>query len=161
MNEIIKTKKTYDYGKIINELRLKLPSYSVNESAARAIIGAFCAQLDPAASELADIKCAVSEAVTNCIVHAYKDTVGLIYITVRLYDNSQNRLVSIEIKDKGRGIEDVRLARQPLYTTDAENERSGMGFTVMESFCDRVRVSSGCKKGTTVTLYKSLKSRAQ
>ena len=161
MNEIIKTKKTYEYGKIINELRLKLPSYSVNESAARAIIGAFCAQLDPAASELADIKCAVSEAVTNCIVHAYKDTVGLIYITVRLYDNSQNRLVSIEIKDKGRGIEDVRLARQPLYTTDAENERSGMGFTVMESFCDRVRVSSGCKKGTTVTLYKSLKSRAQ
>ena len=161
MNEIIKTKKTYEYGKIINELRLKLPSYSVNESAARAIIGAFCAQLDPAASELADIKCAVSEAVTNCIVHAYKDTVGLIYITVRLYDNSQNRLVSIEIKDKGRGIEDVKLARQPLYTTDAENERSGMGFTVMESFCDRVRVSSGCKKGTTVTLYKSLKSRAQ
>ena len=161
MNEIIKTKKTYEYGKIINELRLKLPSYSVNESAARAIIGAFCAQLDPAASELADIKCAVSEAVTNCIVHAYKDTVGLIYITVRLYDNSQNRLVSIEIKDKGRGIEDVKLARQPLYTTDAENERSGMGFTVMESFCDRVRVSSGCKKGTTVTLYKSLKSRSQ
>ena len=161
MNEIIKTKKTYEYGKIINELRLKLPSYSVNESAARAIIGAFCAQLDPAASELADIKCAVSEAVTNCIVHAYKDTVGLIYITVRLYDNSQNRLVSIDIKDKGRGIEDVKLARQPLYTTDAENERSGMGFTVMESFCDRVRVSSGCKKGTTVTLYKSLKSRAQ
>ena len=144
------------FGRIVNEMKLKLPSYSVNESAARAIIGAFCAQLDPAASELADIKCAVSEAVTNCIVHAYKDTVGIIYITVRLYEG---RLVSIEIKDKGKGIEDVKLARQPLYTTDAENERSGMGFTVMESFCDKVRVNSGCKKGTTVTLYKLLKSR--
>ena len=151
-----KANKSASHGRIVNEMKLKLPSYSVNESAARAIIGAFCAQLDPAASELADIKCAVSEAVTNCIVHAYKDTVGTIYITVRLYES---RLVSIEIRDRGRGIEDVRLARQPLYTTDAENERSGMGFTVMESFCDKVRVNSGCKKGTTVILYKLLKSR--
>lgn len=151
-----KANKSASHGRIVNEMKLKLPSYSVNESAARAIIGAFCAQLDPAASELADIKCAVSEAVTNCIVHAYKDTVGIIYITVRLYES---RLVSIEIRDRGRGIEDVRLARQPLYTTDAENERSGMGFTVMESFCDKVRVNSGCKKGTTVILYKLLKSR--
>ena len=149
-------KKSAEFGAIINEMKVRLPSYSVNESAARAIIGSFCAQLDPAASELADIKCAVSEAVTNCIVHAYKDTVGIIYITVRLYEK---RLVSIEIRDKGRGIEDVRLARQPLYTTDAENERSGMGFTVMESFCDKVRVNSGCKNGTTVILYKLLKSR--
>ena len=152
-----KANKSASHGRIVNEMKLKLPSYSVNESAARAIIGAFCAQLDPAASELADIKCAVSEAVTNCIVHAYKDTVGIIYITVRLYES---RLVSIEIRDRGRGIEDVRLARQPLYTTDAENERSGMGFTVMESFCDKVRVNSGCKKGTTVILYKLLKSRS-
>ena len=151
-----KANKSASHGRIVNEMKLKLPSYSVNESAARAIIGAFCAQLDPAASELADIKCAVSEAVTNCIVHAYKDTVGIIYITVRLYES---RLVSIEIRDRGRGIEDVRRARQPLYTTDAENERSGMGFTVMESFCDKVRVNSGCKKGTTVILYKLLKSR--
>ena len=156
MMEKIKMKRISEFGEVINEMRIKLPSYSVNESAARAMIGAFCAQLDPAASELADIKCAVSEAVTNCIVHAYKDTVGTIYITVRLYER---RLVSIEIRDKGRGIEDVRLARQPLYTTDAENERSGMGFTVMESFCDNVRVNSGCKKGTTVILYKLLKSR--
>ena len=155
MRESNKRKRT-EYGAIINEMKVRLPSYSVNESAARAIIGSFCAQLDPAASELADIKCAVSEAVTNCIVHAYKDTVGIIYITVRLYEK---RLVCIEIRDKGRGIEDVRLARQPLYTTDAENERSGMGFTVMESFCDKVRVNSGCKKGTTVILYKLLKSR--
>ena len=156
MRGTTKTTSSSEFGKIINEIRIKLPSYSVNESVARAMVGAFCAQLDPAASELADIKCAVSEAVTNCIVHAYRDTVGIIYITVKLYEK---RLVSIEIRDKGRGIEDVKLARQPLYTADAENERSGMGFTVMESFCDRVRVNSGCKKGTTVTLYKLLKSR--
>lgn len=144
-------------SKPINEMRIKLPSLSVNESVARAVVSAFCAQFDPCASEIADIKCVVSEAVTNCIVHAYRDTVGFIYITVRLYEG---RLVLIEIKDKGRGIDDVRLARQPLFTTDSENERSGMGFTVMESFCDNVRVNSGCKKGTTVTLYKLLKSRA-
>ena len=107
-------------------------------------------------SELADIKCAVSEAVTNCIVHAYKDSIGVIYITVRLCEGG---LVRIEIKDKGCGIEDVELARKPLFTTDAENERSGMGFTVMESFCDKVRVFSGCKKGTTVTLFKYLRGR--
>ena len=148
-----KANKSASHGRIVNEMKLKLPSYSVNESAARAIIGAFCAQLDPAASELADIKCAVSEAVTNCIVHAYKDTVGIIYITVRLYES---RLVSIEIRDRGRGIEDVRLARQPLYTTDAEGERSGMGFTVMESFCDGIRVCSRVGRGTTVTLLKRL-----
>ena len=128
MMESNKMKRNSEFGTVINEIRIKLPSYSVNESAARAMVGAFCAQLDPAASELADIKCAVSEAVTNCIVHAYNDTVGIIYITVRLYEK---RLVCIEIKDKGRGIEDVKLARQPLYTTDAVNERSGMGFTVM------------------------------
>ena len=143
-------------GSVVNEMKIRIPSFSVNESVARSVVGAFCAQIDPTASELVDIKCAVSEAVTNCIVHAYKDTVGIIYITVRIFEG---RLVSVEIRDKGRGIEDVRLARQPLYTTDAENERSGMGFTVMESFCDRVRVNSGCKKGTTVTLYKLLKSR--
>jgi len=156
MRENSKMKKSAEFGAILNEIRIRLPSYSVNESVARAMVSAFCAQLDPAASELADIKCAVSEAVTNCIVHAYKDTVGIIYITVRLYED---RLVSVEIRDKGRGIEDVKLARQPLYTTDSENERSGMGFTVMESFCDKVRVNSGCKKGTIVTLYKLLKSR--
>ena len=140
----------------INKLKIKLPAISVNESAARAIVSAFCAQLNPTIEELADIKCAVSEAVTNCIVHAYRDTVGIIYITVKLCEDG---LVRIEIKDKGCGIEDVEMARQPLYTTDSENERSGMGFTVMESFCDKVRVFSGCKKGTTVTLFKFLKRR--
>ena len=140
----------------INEMVLKLPSLSVNEGMARAAVAAFCAQLDPTASVLADVKCAVSEAVTNCTVHAYRDTVGIIYITVKLYENGT---VKIVIRDKGCGIEDVKVARQPLYTTDAEGERSGMGFTVMESFCDKVRVVSQCGKGTTVTLYKRIQRR--
>lgn len=140
----------------INEMKLHLPSLSVNEGMARAAVAAFCAQLDPSSSDLADVKCAVSEAVTNCIVHGYRDSVGDIYINVRLYSDCGVRIV---IKDKGCGIEDVDLARQPLYTTDAEGERSGMGFTVMESFCDKVRVVSKCKKGTTVTLYKKMKRR--
>ena len=143
-------------AEVRNEMKLRLPSLSVNEGMARAAVAAFCAQLDPTPNELADIKCAVSEAVTNCIVHAYKDSIGIVYITVRLCEGG---LVRIEIKDKGCGIEDVELARRPLFTTDAENERSGMGFTVMESFCDKVRVFSGCKKGTTVTLFKYLKGR--
>ena len=137
----------------VNEMRIKLPSLSVNESVARSIVAAFCAQLDPGASELADIKCVVSEAVTNCIVHGYKDKVGMIYITVVLYEN---REVKIEVRDKGVGIEDVKTARQPLFTTDAANERSGMGFTVMESFCDGIRVTSAPGKGTKVTMYKRL-----
>ncbi len=141
---------------VINEMNLKLPSLSVNEGMARAAISAFCSQLDPMPVEIADIKCAVSEAVTNCIVHGYKNSVGIIYITVKL---CQNGIVRIEIKDKGCGIENVKEARQPLYTTDAENERSGMGFTVMESFCDKVRVYSKCGKGTTVTLFKRLQGR--
>ena len=138
-------------AEVINELNLKMPSLSVNEGMARAAVAAFCSQLDPLPIELADVKCAVSEAVTNCIVHGYKNTVGVIYITVKL---CRNGIVRIEIKDRGCGIEDVNQARQPLYTTDAENERSGMGFTVMESFCDKVRVYSKCGKGTTVTLFK-------
>jgi len=148
--------KNHSLAKCRNEMKLKLPSLSVNEAIARAAVAVFCSQADPTPSELADIKCAVSEAVTNCIVHAYRETVGTIYITVKLFEDG---LVRIEIKDKGCGIEDVDTARQPLYTTDAANERSGMGFTVMESFCDKVRVFSGCKKGTTVTLFKYLKGR--
>ena len=136
-----------------NEMRLKLPSLSVNESVARSAVAAFCAQLDPSASELADIKCVVSEAVTNCIVHGYRDVVGTIYITVVLFEGG---LVKIEIRDKGVGIEDVKAARQPLYTTDAASERSGMGFTVMESFTDRIRVLSSLGKGTKVIMYKRL-----
>ena len=136
-----------------NKLKLTLPSLSVNEGAARAIVSAFCAQLNPTASELADIKCAVSEAVTNCIVHAYPDAVGEIYIAVKLFDG---RKIKIEIKDKGRGIEDINLARTPLYTTDKSGERSGMGFSVMESFMDKVTLASAVGRYTRVVLTKTL-----
>ncbi len=142
--------------RMVNDMKLAIPSLSVNEGMARATVAAFCAQADPSTCELADIKCAVSEAVTNCIVHAYKDTVGTIYISAKLYSDG---MVKIVIRDKGCGIEDVEIARQPLYTTDAAGERSGMGFTVMESFCDKVKVVSKCKKGTTVTLFKRLTRR--
>ena len=140
-------------AKVVNKMQLKLPSLSVNEGMARAAAAAFVSQLDPTATELADIKCAVSEAVTNCIVHGYRDTVGNVRMTVKL---CQGRIVRIEISDKGCGIADVKQARQPLFTTDAAGERSGMGFTVMESFTDGVRVSSKPGKGTTVTMVKVL-----
>ena len=143
-------------SRIVNEMKLRLPSLSANEGMARAAVAAFCAQLDPSACELADIKCAVSEAVTNCIVHGYRDRVGEIYITVRLHEDGT---VRIEIRDKGCGIPDVNVARQPLYTTDAAGERSGMGFTVMESFTDGMRVNSKPGKGTTVTLFRVLEER--
>ena len=141
------------HAEVETEMRLAMPSLSVNEGMARSAVAAFCAQLNPTAVELADLKCAVSEAVTNCIVHAYRDTVGEISISVKL---CEGRMILIEIRDKGCGIDDVRRAREPLFTTDAEGERSGMGFTVMESFCDGVRVSSRPNKGTTVTLLKRL-----
>ena len=141
---------------VINKMNLKLPSLSVNEGMARASVAAFMSQLDPTAIEIADVKCAVSEAVTNCIVHAYKHTQGYIYINVSLLEG---RAVKIEIKDRGCGIEDVKLARQPLDTTDRESERSGMGFTVMESFTDKISVKSKCGGGTSVTLYKHLCDR--
>ena len=143
-------------AQVKNEMKLRLPSLSVNEGVARATVAAFCAQSDPAASELADIKCVVSEAVTNCIVHGYRETVGVIYITVTIYEGD---LVKLEIKDKGVGIEDVKLARQPLYTTDSANERSGMGFTVMQTFSDGIKVRSAVGKGTTVTLEMRLNRR--
>ena len=139
--------------KIKNEIKIKLPSLSVNESVARSAVAAFCAQADPSTSEIADIKCVVSEAVTNCIVHGYRDCVGIIYITVVLYKSG---LVKLEIKDKGVGIADVAQAREPLFTTDAQNERSGMGFTVMESFTDKVKVFSRIGEGTRIVMYKRL-----
>ena len=143
-------------ARVINEMYLRLPSLSVNEGMARAAVAAFCAQADPSVSDIADIKCAVSEAVTNCIVHAYRDTVGIIYITVKLCEGN---IVRIEIRDKGCGIPDVAVAREPLYTTDPGGERSGMGFVVMESFTDRMRVRSKVGAGTTVTLFKRLNGR--
>ncbi len=151
-------KRTKFTGSVINKMQLKLPALSANEGMARAAVAAFCAQLDPAAVEIADIKCAVSEAVTNCIVHAYKNTSGMIYINVSLLEG---RVAKIEIKDRGCGIEDVKEARQPLFTTDAASERSGMGFTVMESFTDSLRVSSKPGRGTSITMFKAFGSRGE
>lgn len=144
-------------GKVINKMQLKLPALSANEGMARAAVAAFCAQLDPVSVELADVKCAVSEAVTNCIVHGYRDTEGIVYINVSLLEG---RVAKIEIRDRGCGIENVKEARQPLYTTDAAGERSGMGFTVMESFTDSLRVTSKPGKGTTVIMYKAFGDRS-
>jgi stage II sporulation protein AB (anti-sigma F factor) len=150
-------KKNHFSGKALNRIQIKLPALSVNEGMARSAVASFISQLDPDVGELADVKCAVSEAVTNCIVHGYRNTFGWIYITVSLLEG---RAVKIEIRDRGCGIPDVRAARQPLFTTDAAGERSGMGFTVMESFTDGVRVRSKVGSGTTVTLLKQLSSRA-
>lgn len=137
----------------VNELTLKFPSLSANESLARAVTAAFSASANPTLEELADVKCAVSEAVTNCIVHAYKGRCGPIEIVFQLMEN---RLLRISIKDKGCGIENVHKAMEPLYTTDPAGERSGMGFAVMENFMDSLRVTSNPGKGTKVVMTKRL-----
>jgi stage II sporulation protein AB (anti-sigma F factor) len=142
--------------KILNEMKLSFVSRSVNESFARAAVAAFVSQLDPRIDELADIKTALSEAVTNCIVHAYKDTVGKIYIVAKIMEDRQ---VIISIKDVGCGIEDVKKAMEPMFTTSPGEERSGLGFSVMESFMDKVRVISKPNKGTTVILKRMLGKR--
>ncbi len=140
--------------RIINEMKLRLPALSVNEAVARSVISAFAAELNPTVEELGDLRCAVSEAVTNCIVHAYKalpeGQVGYVYISVRLYDV---REVSVEISDNGCGIENIELARTPAYSTGS-CERCGMGFLVMESFTDSLSVKSKVGKGTTVLMRK-------
>jgi len=144
--------------RIINEMKLRLPAISVNEAVARSVISAFMAELNPTIDELGDVRCAVSEAVTNSIVHAYKGLptgeVGYIYISARLYDVGE---ISVEISDNGCGIEDVALARTPAYTTGEVGERCGMGFLVMESFMDSLNVKSRPGKGTTVLMRKKLK----
>lgn len=140
-------------AKKINELKFSIPALSVNEGVARAIVGAFCAQLNPTVEEIADLKCAVSEAVTNSIVHAYRGEGGMIYISVCLYED---RSISVVIRDRGCGIPDVSLARTPLYTTNTDGERSGMGFSVMETFTDRLTVGSRIGKGTRVNMIKRL-----
>ena len=142
--------------RIINTMKLRLPALSVNEAVARSVISAFSAELNPTVEELGDLRCAVSEAVTNCIVHAYKDLPdgeGYVYISARLYDN---REISVEISDTGCGIEDVARAREPMYTTGGFGERCGMGFLVMESFTDFLSVKSKVGKGTTVLMRKIL-----
>ena len=138
--------------KPLNKFTIKFPSKSNNESFARTVVSAFAAQLDPTIEEISDIKTAVSEAVTNCIVHAYKNTVGEIYITCEQFDSG---LVRIKIRDKGCGIEDVKKAMEPLYSS-GDGERAGLGFSVMESFMDGLRVSSRFGYGTTVTMKKIL-----
>lgn len=142
--------------KAINECRMTLLSRSSNEGFARVAVSSFIAQLDPTIEELSDIKTAVSEAVTNCIVHAYRQTLGKIYITVSIYEQRKIRIV---IRDTGCGIEDVKQAMEPLFTT-AGGERAGLGFAVMESFMDKLQVRSKPGKGTTVILQKQLSLRA-
>ena len=143
--------------KPINEMKLAFLSRSANEGFARATVAAFAAQLDPAVDELADLRTAVSEAVTNAIVHAYPDRLGVITLTMKLYENGR---ISVQIKDKGTGIPNVEKAMEPLYTTGGE-ERSGLGFSVMESFTDRLRVRSTPGKGTTVTMDKYIALRVR
>ena len=137
--------------KIINEMKLSFPSKSFNEAFARAAVTAFVMNLDPTVEELSDLKTAVSEAVTNCIVHGYRHGSGTIFITAKITEANK---VTVKIRDKGCGIEDVNQAMQPLFTTSPEEERAGLGFAVMQSFCDSVKVSSKPQKGTTVTLEK-------
>ena len=138
---------------VTNEMHLKFLSKSTNESFARNVVAAFILELDPTINEIADIKTAVSEAVTNSIVHGYRRESGMIYIDAKITDN---RKLIIKIKDKGSGIEDVKKAMEPLFTTAQEEERAGLGFAVMQSFMDNVKVNSKLGKGTTVTLEKQI-----
>lgn len=140
-----------------NEAKITFCSRSVNERLARSIVAAFAAQADPSVAILADLRTAVSEAVTNAIVHAYPDAIGKITMTMRLSDGG---LLRVRIADRGCGIADVAKAMTPLYTTGGE-ERSGLGFSVMESFCDKVRVRSKVGRGTAVTLEKQLTEKGE
>lgn len=137
--------------RIINEMKLSFPSKSCNEAFARSAVSAFILNLDPTVNELSDLKTAVSEAVTNCIVHGYGRKNGTIYINGKIAEDGR---VIIRVRDKGCGIEDVEQAMQPLFTTAAEEERAGLGFAVMQSFCDSVKVRSTPERGTTVILEK-------
>ena len=138
---------------ILNEMKIEFLSRTANEGFARVTVSAFISQLDPTLNELSDIKTAVSEAVTNAIVHGYGDSMGVIILTTRIY---KDKKIEISVKDMGKGIEDVLKARQPLFTTGNTDERSGMGFTVMESFMDSLKVESSPGEGTTVTMSKQL-----
>ena len=136
-----------------NEMTLTFLSRSANESFARQALTAFFVQIDPTIEEIADIKTAVSEAVTNAIVHGYQNTIGKVWIYAKIYPDSR---IYIRIKDNGCGIADIEKAMEPLYTTCSTGERAGLGFAVMQSFMDKVKVRSSVGKGTTVTLVKKL-----
>lgn len=139
----------------VNKMELSFPSHSVNESFARGAVSAFILALDPLVTEMNDLKTAVSEAVTNAIVHGYRDTIGTVYISAKILADDR---VIVKIRDRGCGIPDIEKAMEPLYTTGGE-ERAGLGFAVMQSFCDRVRVASASGRGTTVTLTKQFTRR--
>ena len=143
--------------KAINRFSMKTVSRSANESFVRTAVAAFAAQLDPTVEDISDVKTAVSEAVTNCIVHAYRDLpdgqIGYVYISVRLYDS---REISVEISDRGRGIANVDQAMHPGFTTGGASDRCGMGFLVMQSFTDSLHVKSAPGRGTTVLMRKFL-----
>ena len=138
---------------VVNSIKFTMPSLSVNESAARAVVSSFLIQTDPTVEELSDIRTAVSEAVTNAVVHAYRGTSGIIELTVKLL---RDREIYIRVKDRGCGIPDISQAMEPLFTTAPEEERSGLGFSVMQSFMDKLSVRSAEGKGTTVTMRKRL-----
>ena len=138
-----------------NEMKLEFLSKSNNEAFARISVAAFASQLDPTIEELADIKTAVSEAVTNCIIHGYEDREGLITITCKIFANT----ILIEIQDYGKGIEDVNMAKEPLFTSKPDLERSGMGFTIMDSFMDDLEVESILGLGTKVSMKKIIKKQ--
>ena len=138
-----------------NEVTLQFPSQSSNEGFIRSAVACFAAQMDPTLNELEDIKTAVSEAVTNAIVHAYPEAIGQVQVKLRICPDN---VLEITVRDHGRGIPDVEKARQPMFTTGGE-ERSGMGFTIMESFMDRVTVRSVPGRGTAVTMRKRLAPR--
>ena len=140
---------------VINKFSMNLISRSANEAFARTAVAAFAAQLDPTLEEISDIKTAVSEAVTNCIVHGYKEGLGKIYITAEICDNN---ILRVKIRDKGCGIENVKMAMEPLFTT-VGGERAGLGFAVMQSFMDNVRVRSAKDKGTSVVMEKRIAPR--
>ena len=142
--------------KMLNSVKLTFTSRSVNEGFARAVVAAFLVPLDPTVPQMADLKTAVSEAVTNCIVHAYPDSIGPVTLTAALYEGG---LVRITVSDRGVGIADVEQAMQPMYTTGNPEERAGLGFAVMQSFMDKVKVSSTPGRGTRVTLSKRLDSK--
>ena len=136
----------------INEMKFEFISRSSNESFARTTVASFISQLDPTIAEIADIKTAVSEAVTNCIVHGYKQGLGVVYISVKIFENGH---VIIKIRDRGCGIDNVSQAMEPLFTTGGD-ERAGLGFAVMQSFMDNIKVSSKPGKGTTIILEKNI-----
>ena len=141
--------------KQINEIRCTFLSKSENEALARSILSGFLLPLDPTVDELADIRCAISEAVTNAIVHGYRNTTGMITLGIKAFDD---RTIRITVIDKGCGIADIAKARTPLYTTCPDEDRCGMGFSIMESFSDKLSVSSAPGKGTRVTLTRKLAS---